>query len=339
MNTWLHRLGSTRFALWGMGLLAVGAAFSYNNPAETSVWVLVVPLFILAVNLMLAIIINPAINRRRGLLLFHIGLLALVILVAVGRLTHMEAHIELVNGAAFDTEALFDVQKGPWHSDDLQHIQFIQQGFSVEFRPRMKRGLTHNQILVSDTNGQLVAQEIGDDRPLLMHGYRIYSTSNKGFAPRLTWVADNGAIEQGSIHMPSYPLLYFRQANEWTPPGGELIKFWLQLDTGLDKDNAWVLDPASATGVLVINASGQRNELSPGQSLSLPGGTLYFDELSSWMGFKVFYDPTLPWLFICAMLTVLGLVVHYWQKFAAEPLLLERQDEQSRSIYTSGEPV
>jgi len=173
----------------------------------------------------------------------------------------------------------------------------------------------------------------------LINGYRIYSTSNKGFAPRLTWVGDNGVTERGSVHMPSYPLLYFRQSNEWTPPGGALIKFWLQLETGLNKDNAWVLDPARANGVLVINSDGQRHEIKPGQSLALSGGTLYFDELSSWMGFKVFYDPTLPWLFFCAMLTVLGLVIHYWQKFSAEPLLLERNDGKGRLPLSSGEPV
>jgi cytochrome c biogenesis protein len=319
----LQWLGSTRFTLLGMALLAMGAALSYDNPVTTPVWVLVVPLLLLALNLLLAIIINPAINRRPGLLLFHIGLLSVVILVALGRLTFMEAHIELVDGAAFDREALFDVRQGPWHSGDLEQVRFIQQGYRIDYRPAMKRGLTYNQILVADADGRMQSRTIGDDRPLLVEGYRLYTTSNKGFAPRLTWVADDGASVSGSINMPSYPLLYFRQTNEWTPPGGPAIKFWLQLNAGLKEDAAWVLQPEQATGTLVINQSGQRVELQPGESLALAGGTLHYDQLSGWMGFKLFYDPTLPWLFISAILAVLGLFIHYWQKFAAEPLLLK----------------
>ena len=92
MSSVMTFVSSTRFTLVGMGLLAVGAALSYDNPAGTSVWVLVVPMMLLAVNLMLAIINNPAINRRGGLLLFHIGLLGVITLAAVGRLTHMQAH-------------------------------------------------------------------------------------------------------------------------------------------------------------------------------------------------------------------------------------------------------
>ena len=339
MNRRLKWLGSTRFTLVGMALLGVGAALSYDNPVTTPVWVLVIPLLILAFNLLLAIIINPAINRRPGLLLFHLGLLSIITLAAIGRLTSMEAHIELVDGAAFDPDSLFDVRQGPLHDGHLERIRFIQQGYSVEYRPQMKRGLTYNHILLADDNGRVEPRVIGDDRPLLLAGYRIYATSNKGFAPRMTWVADDGTSVSGSINMPSYPLLYFRQANEWTPPGGPAIKFWLQLETGLKEDAAWVLQPERASGTLVVNQSGRRVELQPGESLALPGGTLHYDQLSGWMGFKVSYDPTLPWLFVSAILTVLGLFIHYWRKFSAEPMLLKAgEDKQSISL-TSGKTV
>jgi len=333
MTALLQWLGTTRFTLVGMALLGIGAALSYDNPVSTPIWVLVVPLFLLALNLLIAIINNPAINRRFGLLMFHIGLLSVVTLVAIGRLTYMEGHIELVDGTAFDPDALFDVRQGPFHHGKLDQIHFIQQGYKVDYRPSMKRGLTHNRILFAADDGVLMPMEVGDDRPLLTHGYRIYSTSNKGFAPRLAWMADDGSVQLGTIHMPSYPLLYFRQSNQWTPPGEQQpIKFWLQLETGLDKDNAWVLDPSKAEGVLVVNSGGNRTELHPGQSIRLPGGTLEYQRLSSWMGFKVFYDPTLPWLFVSAILAVVGLVMHYWQKFSAEPLLLDA-DGKNRSLH------
>ena len=121
--------------------------------------------------------------------------------------------------------------------------------------------------------------------------------------------------------MPSYPLMAYRQANEWQTPVGEPVKFWLQLNTGLDEHSNWMLDPARATGLLVINRGDKRLEMKPGDSIALQGGTLTFERLGGWMGYKIFYDPTLSWLFICAILAVLGMALHYWQKFSAAPLL------------------
>jgi len=68
MTDVLRKLASLRLTLAGMVLLALGAALSYDNPAGTPAWVLVVPLALLAVNLLAAIVSNPRINRRGALL-------------------------------------------------------------------------------------------------------------------------------------------------------------------------------------------------------------------------------------------------------------------------------
>jgi len=295
----------------------------------------VVPMMLLAVNLMLAIINNPAINRRGGLLLFHIGLLGVITLAAMGRLTHMEAHIELVSGNGFSSAELFDIKQGPWHTGDVDKIQFVQGPWTVDYRAGMKRGLTFDTISVMDENGVWREQVIGDDRPLLTHGFRIYTTSNKGFAPVLTWQPEQGEAITGAINMPSYPISSFRQTNTWTPPGSEVIKFWLNLDTGLNENAAWLLEPARAKAQLVVNDGDQRVELKPGESLALSGGVLRFDSLASWMGYKVFYDPTLYWLFASSVLSVLGMAFHYWKKFSASPLLLEGVESEKNSTVNS----
>lgn len=319
MNSLFRYLSSTRFTLVGMGLLAVGAALSYDNPVDTPAWVLVVPLGLLAVNLLLAILTNARINRRGGLLIFHISLLGIVILAAVGRLTHMEAHIEMVEGTAFSMDELMNVRQGPWHSGDLDKVMFIQGPYTVDYAPGMARGPTRSHVLVPDGKGGWERRVVGDDRPLILQGYRFYTTFNKGFAAVLTWNPENGPPVTGTIHMPSYPLFDFRQANRWTPPGGEEIRFWLHLETGLTAEEAWTLDPNRARGTLVLRTGGQRVELAPGESVALPGGVLRYERLSSWMGYKLFYDPTLQWLFITAFIGVLGLAVHFWNKFATHP--------------------
>ena len=37
-----------------------------------------------------------------------------------------------------------------------------------------------------------------------------------------------------------------------------------------------------------------------------------YDRLSAWMGYKVYYDPTLRWLFFVAIIAVIGMAWHYW---------------------------
>lgn len=327
----LRQLASLRLTMVGMGLLGIGAALSYDNPVSTPVWVLVVPLAVLSVNLFAAILSNPHINRRGGLLLFHIGLLLIVILAAIGRLTHMDGRVEITEGGAFAAEDLTDVHQGPWHTGALDRVQFVQGPYTVDYAAGMARGPTRSEILIPDGQGGWEHRIVGDDRPLVLEGYRFYTTFNKGFAPILTWIPDRGEAVTGSVHMPAYPLFDHRQANRWTPPGAGEIKFWLQLETGINPQSDWKLDPVRSTATLVVRAAGeQRIELKPGESLRLDGGVLRYERLSSWMGYKLFYDPTLHWLFIAAMITVLGLATHFWRKFGAVQVYAAAQ-ESSKS--------
>jgi cytochrome c biogenesis protein len=63
----------------------------------------------------------------------------------------------------------------------------------------------------------------------------------------------------------------------------------------------------------------QRAELTPGQTMAVPGGQLVYEGLRTWMGYRVAYDPTLPWLLATALLAALSLALHYGLKFRAPP--------------------
>ncbi len=190
------------------------------------------------------------------------------------------------------------------------------------------RGATRSNILLPDGKGGWQAEVVGDDTPLIIDGYRFYTTFNKGFAAVLTWITEQGEAMTGTIHMPSYPLFDYKQANSWSPPGSEEeIKFWLRLETDFDREADWLLDGAKTHAVLVVNDGDQRVELQPGQGIDLPGGHLRYEALSTWMGYKIFYDPTLKWLFIAAMITVFGLCLHYWSKFQDQPM--DQPEDQS----------
>lgn len=328
MFSWLKTLSSLKLTLVGMVLLGIGAGLSYGNPVDMPVWVLVVPLAILAANLTAAILTNSGINRQPGLLVFHICLLSTVVLVGVGRLTHLDAHLELALGQSFNKNLLLEEKKGPWHAGNLDKVMFTQGPYTVQYDTGMRRGLTHSQVMVPGPDGQIVARDVGDDRPLIIERYRFYTTFNKGFSPVLTWIPNKGKPITGRINMPSYPLYDYKQDNHWTPPGThEEIKFWLRVKSGLTTDQPWVLDSRNSSGVLVVTTKEKRIELKPGEVAKLEHGSLRYDRLSAWMGYRVFYDPTIQWLFFVTVTGVLGLIHYFWKKLNISPWMSEDTTE------------
>ncbi|NOZ54828.1 MAG: cytochrome c biogenesis protein ResB [Gammaproteobacteria bacterium] len=323
MLTIIQKLASLKFTLVGMVLLGVGASLSYGNPTDIPVWVLVVPMILLVVNLSAAILTNPRINQQSGLLVFHVSLLVIVILAAVGRLTHMDAHIELVVGSVFARQNLQEIKSGPLHGGNLDDVSFVQGPFSVQYAPGMQRGLTHSQVKIKNKRGEWQDKVVGDDRPLIINGYRFYTTFNKGFTSVLTWVPDEGEAVTGTVNMPSYPLFEYKQDNRWTPPGGDEIKFWLQLRTNMDEKNAWVLEQGSSSGVLVVVTSANRYEVPLGGFVQLGNGRLQFDDLRMWMGYRLFYDPTIQWMFFVSIAGVMGLGYYFWKKMNVQPWMVE----------------
>jgi cytochrome c biogenesis protein len=182
--------------------------------------------------------------------------------------------------------------------------------------------------MVKDPAGQWVEKVIGDDRVMVIEGYRFYTTHNKGFSTLLSWTPKGGQPITGVVNMPSYPLFDYKQDNHWTPPGTELdIKFWLQIDAGMNLEQAWTLDARNSSAVLVVTNNDVRRELGEGEQIQLPGGVLKFEKMTMWMGYRIFYDPTIQWMFFIAVAGVLGMGYHFWQKINLQPWTEEETQE------------
>ena len=317
MVKFVRAVASLKLTLAGLILLAIGAGLSYDNRIDSTAWVIIIPLAILALNLLAAIFTNPRINNQPGLLVFHVSLLGIVILVAIGRLTYLDAHVEIVQTQPFDPSALMEEYKGPYHAGLIDKVEFIQGGYTVDYEPGMKRGLTYSQVFLPDQQGNMVSKLIGDDRPLVIEGFRFYTTFNKGFSVLLTWIPQQGVAQTGVVNMPSYPLYEYKQDNSWTPVGSSEIKLWLQLKTTMDIEKAWQLDARNTEGVLVVTQDNRRIEMKPGDTVPIQGGQLRYEKLLTWMGYKVFYNPTIKWLFYVSMLCVLGLCWHFWIRMSS----------------------
>lgn len=329
--------------------LGAGVMVSYLSVVRTT-WALVLPLALLAVNLAAAVATNTAFRRQKGLLVFHLALITIVLLIAIGRLTYLRGTLELTKGVMFDGN-LTTSEAGPLHRWRLKDVTFLQDGFEIDYTPGTanqgfktdykktgdvgqnaesapavsdtrgaRRGETRNRVHWVDEKQVWHTEVIGDNHPLEILGYNFFTTSNKGFAPLFVWTPEGGTPITGGIHLPSYPLNEFTQYLDWTPPGSNL-KLWTQLQF-----DEVIINPYKPSQFrlperhkIVIRQGNDRYELQPGDSVHLPGGVLTYQELSTWMGYNVDNDWSIGWLFAACLAAMASLAWHFWQKFAARP--------------------
>ena len=303
-----------------MCLAFVAALLLHSRVIDAPVGtVIALPFALLCVNLLAALAVSHKLRRQGGLLIFHLALAGVALVAALDNLTALHGHVEVTEGAAFD-DGLVEARAGPLHDWHLDEVRFVQGDFLVNYAPGLKRRDTVSNIIVQDGRSGARQVQVGDDRPLIVNGYRFYTSFNKGYAPLLTYVDGDGRTYGGAVHLPSYPLNYFKQGNGWDPPDGSpSIKLWLRLaEPVYAEDEAWRFHKPD-DAVLVVIDEEQRRELSPGESIALGPGTLRYDGVRSWMGYTISYEPFTPWLVAAALIAALGLVWHLAAKFLRSP--------------------
>jgi ResB-like family len=312
VRTLASRLASPRLTLAGFVLLALVVWATANDTRVASGW-LALPALLLALNLLAAMARHAAL-RRGGLGLFHACLLLCMLAAAWGRLVHFEGRVEVVQGAALDARSIEPLSIGPLNDGAWRALSFQQGDWQVHYAPGVRRAHTISDVRLA---GQVAVRQVGDTEPLVLDGYRFYTTHNKGFAPLLGWQAGAREAITGVVHLPSYPLFDWKQEQRWHTPEGIEIKLWLRPDAALDERSRWVLEPSTMAATLVVELDGRRFELRPGDAAHTPVGTLRFERLLGWMGYRIYRDPMLQPLFWLALLGVAGLVLHLWPRLWA----------------------
>lgn len=313
----LLALGSVRYTPIGLVLLGVSTVAVYKFDDAATPW-LAAPLMLLAINLMAAVATNGVFRRQMPLLTFHLALIVLVLLAAAGRLSYLDGNAEVTQGAAL--EGLNNVKAGPLHLGARDRLNFVNDGFDITYMagPVMDRNL--NRVHWSDSAGQRRTAVIENNQPLILFGYRIYPTSNKGFAPVLGWLPRQGQSILGAVHLPSFPANATSQATTWRPAAAS-ADIWIMLTVPED------LIPSDKTSrfrlpddkKIVVRHRDVRYEMQPGQRVELPDGILEYRELRTWMGYRVFYDWTIPWMLAACAVAVMSMAWHFWRKFASTP--------------------
>ena len=303
----LKKLASLRLTLAGFVVLfaAVIVDQQFGPPA---LYTIVPPLGLLACNLGAALLVDSRIRRTPALYAFHVCLLLLLLIAAAGQLLSFEARLSLVEGQAYQPDMLRDARGGIVAPPPLLAGRLQQASIKVKYAADLTRGKTHSRMIVPG-QGEV---EFGDDVPLVTDGYRIYTTSNKGFAVLLTWLPDTGGAQLGAVQFPSFPIKELGQQAAWTPPLGSPLILRLELPPSRYADS-WTLDADFArTAALQVVVDGEIEHLEPGDATTLAdGGRLTFEGIRMWMGYDVTYDPTLPWMFSVATLCVICMAVHF----------------------------
>jgi hypothetical protein len=309
MTLLVKRLASLWLTLFAIMLAALLLAASRFLEREVGVWI-ALPFVLLFLNLAASLATNERMRAKPGLLVFHIGLAVLALVAAWGRLTVFNGRVEVSEGQSFD-RTLVVGKAAPWHRDRLGEIDFIQLDFDINYAPGMKRRNTASRVAVPDRGASRRTVTVGDDVPLVIAGYRFYSTSNKGFAPLIALTDPQGGVTAGLVHLPSYPVNEDRQGETWRIPGTEReIALWLHIAKPVfDENHAWIFKKPEDARLVVIDGE-RRSELKPGEGVDLPEGKLTYLELRSWMGYSIFYDPSLPWMAAAGLVAAGGLAWH-----------------------------
>lgn len=310
---WLLRLGSPRLAVALMGVLAaVGVAILKAGLAPGLPVTVVCSA--LVVNLLASMATHPRFRAATALTAFHLFLVSVAALVAIGQLSRMRGRVEVTEGEVFRRE-LAVVEAGPLHWDRLDRVNFRNEGFTIDYAPGLKRGATTNRVSWSE-GGHTWRAEVGDQIPLVTQGYRFYTSFNKGYAVLLEWrETDQDVARLGVLHLPGFPLHSDAQSGTVAIEGLGNVAVTLVLeDEVLTPDAAGTFRlPERHRVKLAIGERGA--ELREGEGIDLDGGRLRYAELRTWMGYTIYADWTLPWLLAAATGAVLSLLVHYLGTF------------------------
>lgn len=291
----------------------------------TQTWTLALPLSLLTLNLCVSIVTSPKFRRQVPLLLFHLFLLAVLVFAVIGRMTYLVGKISMTETMAFKG-VLDQSESGPWHKGNLSDVYFVNEGFDTAYVPRsgatgrMFRESTHNQISWLNEKGDKQHAVIGDDHPLVLQGYRFYTTPNMGFAMQFVYYPNNkGLPHWGEIYL--NPFLAYKdiQGTTWElPDKSETVWCFLEIEGDIlnpDSQSYFKLPNEHQITIGYGDQGSQRQVLEVGESIYLSSGKLKYMGLTTWMGYRVVYDWTLNWIAAASFLALVSLAWFYWDRF------------------------
>jgi len=277
---------------------------------------------LLLINLVFAILVREKIKNNPFLLLFHMALLLMLLAVGVSRLTYFKGWVQIAVDHPI-TEPSGVISKGPWHPNRFTNTRVALKEFSAEYREGGSRKSQKSVIQVGDN--KLVRVDDAETADIL--GYQFTISKNLGFALEFMWIGSDGNLIQGVSHFPSIIAYPETQGIDLQLPGVEK-SIWIGLDIVSKRQDFFtpefrVPDDYSYT---VMSTSGPLM-VTPNSAVSLPEGQLMLNGLVPWIGYDLYYDPSIYFLLFTSLIGVCALALFLWQRQGKTSWILENDDE------------
>ena len=287
--------------------------------------------------------------REAGNLLFHIGIVALIVVFAVGSFISYRGQAVVVEGRSFvNAVAGYDAfEPGrAFNPEWLPPFTIGLTALEAEFSPSGAPADFTAAVSGLAVDGTVVEDLIKVNAPLSIDGAQIFLAGN-GYAPALTIrdgageIAFSGAVpflpqdaaytSDGVIKVPDVSLgeqLGIRATllptaavvntvpiSLYPQPTNPVIVFQVFVgDLGLDDgvpQNVYVLQTDAMEPIREDSGEITTFFISPGETVTLPDGrgNVTWDALPRFAAFDVRADPTLGWLLAAAIITMVGIAI------------------------------
>ena len=278
---------------------------------------------LLVVNLVFAILVREKIKSSPFLLLFHIALLLMLLAIGFSRLTYFKGWVEISPNMPI-TEPTGVISKGPWHPNAFKNTRVTLAGFSARYAADGRYQATDSLLLVGAKEKRVF---VSDAKTANILGYQFTRSFNIGFALSFVWMANDGTLVQGLSHFPSMTAYPETQGLELDLP---LLQkpLWVGLDVQSDRLSYFSPEfrvPKAYRFELM--ASNGRHDVRVGETVDLPEGAIKIMALVPWVGYELYYDPSIYFLLFSALIGVFALAVFLWQRQTTSSWILEEHHE------------
>jgi cytochrome c biogenesis protein len=314
-------------------------------------------------------------SREAGNLLFHVSLLAALVLIAGGRLLSYEGSIVTTEGSGFCNRPIsYDsFSAGRWVAPtaladfcidrlDRFSASYREDGTPADFRAEV----SYSEDLASESRHSVITV----NHPLRLKGDRVYLL-NHGFSPTVTItrpgrtpVTDTEAFlpqdevltSEGAFKLPGRdatkdddlglsaifaptPVIsggvVSSIAPQATAPVLAVLAYTGELNPGGAPQSVYSLDQKQIATGKLKQVGAQN--LAIGQSMTLPDGTVIrFDGYRQWANLQISHDPTQTWLLVAAILMVAGLLGSLAVRRRRLWVRIATPDGEARSVVSVG---
>lgn len=251
-------------------------------------------------------------TKKPALLLFHLALVAMIVLGAVGRLLYFEGSTAVVERER-TTLAVPDSASGRFVPDRVSGARAALYELDTSYFRADDMERTRALIGLYRGEEEVLRGDVLPNEPLVDGGLRVYLNRTRGYGA-VFWLEREGAPpEQGVIYFPEYVRHPEGQEQQlWLPGTSETLSCRLAGTLPYTAEGPWSLKVAADEAVWVrLPGSADATRLGPGEAMGTPWGRLRLDSVRRYAVLTAVYDPAEPWIVGLAMFQACALGWHF----------------------------